>query len=277
MPTLASPSLSSVSNRQDPAPVSACADLPAFEVEGLNVWYGKKQALTDVSVRLKPNTITSIIGPSGCGKSTFLRCLNRMHELVPQSRVEGTIHFFGKDLYGPKINPAVVRRRIGMVFQKSNPFPSMSIAENVTVGLRLNGVRDRAFLDERMEKSLKMAALWDEVKNDLGKPGVSLSGGQQQRLCIARAIATEPEVLLMDEPASALDPIATMKIEELIAELGKKYTIVIVTHSMQQASRVSDMTAFFFLGKLVEFDTTTKIFTAPREQQTEDYITGRFG
>lgn len=253
------------------------AEQPAFEIEGLNVWYGKKQALSDVSVQVKPSTITAVIGPSGCGKSTFLRCLNRMHELVPQARMEGSIRFFGKDLYAPKINPAVVRRRIGMVFQKSNPFPSMSIAENVTVGLRLNGIRDRAFLDERMEKALKMAALWDEVKNDLGKAGVSLSGGQQQRLCIARAIATEPEVLLMDEPASALDPIATMKIEELIAELGKNYTIVIVTHSMQQASRVSDMTAFFYLGKLVEFDTTTKIFTAPKQQQTEDYITGRFG
>jgi len=251
--------------------------LAAFDVRNLSVWYGEKQTLFEVSLKIEPKTITSIIGPSGCGKSTFLRCLNRMHELVPRSRMDGDIRFFGENLYAPKIDPAVVRRRIGMVFQKSNPFPTMSIAENVTVGLRLNGVRDRAFLDERTEKALRMAALWEEVKDDLKKPGVSLSGGQQQRLCIARAIATEPEVLLMDEPASALDPIATMKIEELIHELSRDYTIVIVTHSMQQASRVSNRTAFFYLGKLVEFDATQKIFTAPKQKQTEDYITGRFG
>jgi len=249
----------------------------AFEISNLNVWYGLKHAVQDVTINLPERTITAIIGPSGCGKSTFLRCLNRMHELVAKSRMAGSIRFFGQDLYAPQIDPAVVRRRIGMVFQKSNPFPTMSIAENVTVGLRLNGIRNRAFLRDRMEQSLRMAALWDEVKDDLGKPGVSLSGGQQQRLCIARAIATQPEVLLMDEPASALDPIATMKVEELIHQLSRDYTIVIVTHNMQQASRVSDKTAFFYLGRLIEFNDTDQLFTRPREKQTEDYISGRFG
>jgi phosphate transport system ATP-binding protein len=250
---------------------------PAFQVEHLSIWYGQKQAITDVTIDIPSQTITAIIGPSGCGKSTFLRCLNRMHELVPRTRVEGRVLFQGQNLYGPGTDPAVIRRRIGMVFQKSNPFPTMSIAENVLVGLRLNGVHNRKFLHEQLEKSLRMAALWDEVKDDLRKPGMSLSGGQQQRLCIARAIAVEPEVLLMDEPASALDPIATMKIEELIYELKKQYTIVIVTHNMQQASRVSDKTAFFYVGELIEFGDTTQIFTSPQERKTEDYITGRFG
>jgi len=268
-----SPSTSAPEREPLPAP----PEQVAFEVKDLSVWYGKKQALNEVSLSVPAKKITAIIGPSGCGKSTFLRCLNRMHELVPQARMDGTIRFFGENLYAPRIDPTVIRRRIGMVFQKSNPFPTMSIQENVTVGLRLNGVRDRAFLGERTETALKMAALWDEVKDDLKKPGLSLSGGQQQRLCIARAIATEPEVLLMDEPASALDPLATSKIEDLIHELCKDYTIIIVTHNMQQASRVSDMTAFFYLGKLIEFDTTTRVFTAPREKQTEDYVTGRFG
>ena len=249
----------------------------AFEIASLNVWYGQKHAVQDVTLNLPERTITAIIGPSGCGKSTFLRCLNRMHELVPKSRMTGSIRFFGEDLYGSQIDPAVIRRRIGMVFQKSNPFPTMSIAENVTVGLRLNGIRNRSFLRDRMEQSLRMSALWDEVKDDLNKPGVSLSGGQQQRLCIARAIATQPEVLLMDEPASALDPIATMKVEELIHQLSRDYTIVIVTHNMQQASRVSDKTAFFYLGRLIEFSDTDQLFTRPREKQTEDYISGRFG
>jgi phosphate transport system ATP-binding protein len=249
----------------------------AFEVSKLNVWYGLKHAVQDVTLNLPERTITAIIGPSGCGKSTFLRCLNRMHELVPKSRMNGAIRFFGQDLYASHIDPAVIRRRIGMVFQKSNPFPTMSIAENVTVGLRLNGISSRSFLRDRMEQSLRMAALWEEVKDDLGKPGISLSGGQQQRLCIARAIATQPEVLLMDEPASALDPIATMKIEELIHQLCRDYTIIIVTHNMQQASRVSDKTAFFYMGKLVEFSDTDQLFTRPREKQTEDYISGRFG
>jgi phosphate transport system ATP-binding protein len=223
------------------------------------------------------NAVTAIIGPSGCGKSTFLRSLNRMHELLPRTRLEGRVLLRGQDLYSTDVDPAIVRRRVGMVFQKSNPFPTMSIGDNVVIGLRLNGVRDQKFLNERLEKSLRMAALWDEVKDDLHKPGTSLSGGQQQRLCIARALAVEPEVVLMDEPCSALDPIATAKIEELIHELKAKYTIVIVTHNMQQAGRVSDYTAFFYLGRLIEFGPTTKIFSNPSERQTEDYITGRFG
>ncbi len=249
----------------------------AFDVDDLCVWYGQKQTLFNTSIRIPARSVTSIIGPSGCGKSTFLRCLNRMHELVPKARMTGSITLFGENLHHAKTDPCIVRRRVGMVFQKSNPFPTMSIGDNVTVGLRLNGVRDRSVLNARMEQSLRMAALWDEVKGELHRPGISLSGGQQQRLCIARAIATEPEVLLMDEPCSALDPIATAKVEELIFELKAKYTIVIVTHSMQQASRVSDRTAFFYLGKLIEFDSTQKIFTRPAEKQTEDYITGRFG
>jgi phosphate transport system ATP-binding protein len=250
---------------------------PAFEVENLSIWYDEKKAIHDITATIPSKTITAIIGPSGCGKSTFLRSLNRMHELVPRARLEGKVLFGGEDIYAPDVDPTAVRRRIGMVFQKSNPFPTMSIAENVMIGLKLNGVRDRAFLRERLEQSLRMAALWDEVKDDLHKAGISLSGGQQQRLCIARAIAVEPEVLLMDEPASALDPIATAKIEELIHELSTKYTVVIVTHNMQQAGRCSDFTAFLYLGRLIEFGPTTKIFTNPSQRQTEDYITGRFG
>ena len=248
-----------------------------FEVERLSIWYGGKRAIEDVTLDIPSKMITAIIGPSGCGKSTLLRALNRMHELVPNTRIEGRVLFGGEDIYAPQVDPVLIRRRIGMVFQKSNPFPTMSIAENVLVGLKLNGVRDRAFLRERLEQSLRMAALWDEVKDDLHKPGISLSGGQQQRLCIARAIAVEPEVLLMDEPASALDPIATAKIEELIHELSANYTVVIVTHNMQQAGRCSDFTAFLYLGRLIEFASTTKIFTNPSERRTEDYITGRFG
>jgi phosphate transport system ATP-binding protein len=256
---------------------AAMTEVPAFKVHNLSIWYGQKQAINDVTIDIPSKTITAIIGPSGCGKSTFLRCLNRMHELMPHTRVEGKVLFQGEDLYGAGVDPAAVRRRVGMVFQKSNPFPTMSIAENVTVGLKLNGLRKRSLLDERLEKSLRMAALWDEVKDDLKKPGMSLSGGQQQRLCIARAIAVEPEVVLMDEPASALDPIATMKIEELIGVLKSNYTIVIVTHNMQQASRVSDKTAFFYVGKLIEFNDTKTLFSQPKEKKTEDYITGRFG
>lgn len=259
-------------NDERPASESA-----TFQARNLSVWYGSKRAVEDVTIDIPPKMITAIIGPSGCGKSTFLRCLNRMHELVPHTRVEGQILFNGKDLYASDVDPAVIRRRIGMVFQKSNPFPTMSIADNVLVGLRLNGVRDRRLLQERLEQSLRLSALWDEVKDDLSKPGISLSGGQQQRLCIARAVAVQPDVLLMDEPASALDPIATMKIEELIHQLSESYTIVIVTHNMQQASRVSDKTAFFYMGRLIEFDDSVRIFTNPKEKKTEDYITGRFG
>ena len=261
----------------EPAPSPEHAPLYTFQVKNLSVWYGEKRGIDDVTLHIASNAVTAIIGPSGCGKSTFLRCLNRMHELVPKTRVEGTVLLQGDDLYSNSVDPAIVRRRVGMVFQKSNPFPTMSIGENVVIGLRLNGVRNQKFLNERLEKSLRMAALWDEVKDDLHKPGTSLSGGQQQRLCIARALAVEPEVILMDEPCSALDPIATAKIEELIHELKAHYTIVTVTHNMQQAGRVSDYTAFFYLGRLIEFGPTTKIFTNPSQRQTEDYITGRFG
>ena len=264
---------------QPPAP-PLHAEAPmacTFQVKNLSIWYGEKRAIDDVTLDIASNGVPAIIGPSGCGKSTFIRALNRMHELVPKTRVEGQVLLQGEDLYSNTVDPAIVRRRVGMVFQKSNPFPTMTIGENVIVGLRLNGVRNQRFLDERLEKSLRMAALWDEVKDDLRKPGTSLSGGQQQRLCIARALAVEPEVILMDEPCSALDPIATAKIEELIYELKTKYTIVTVTHNMQQAGRISDYTAFFYLGRLIEFGPTTKIFTNPSEKQTEDYITGRFG
>lgn len=249
----------------------------AFQIRNLNVFFGSNHVLKKVSLDIQARAVTAIIGPSGCGKSTFIRSLNRMHELVPSARMEGDIRLFGSDIYGPTIDPVVVRRRVGMVFQKSNPFPTLSIGDNVTVGLRLNGVRDRRVLEQRVEKSLVMAALWDEVKDRLTAPALSLSGGQQQRLCIARALAVEPEVLLMDEPASALDPIATGKIEDLVLELKKNYTIVIVTHNMQQAARISDHTAFFYLGEMVEFDATSKIFTNPSKKQTEDYVTGRFG
>jgi phosphate transport system ATP-binding protein len=278
--TMAIPERSVMERVERPVePVSAEESVPAcrFQVKNLSIWYGDKRAIDDVTMDIPSNAVTAIIGPSGCGKSTFIRALNRMHELVPRTRLEGTVLLDGEDLYSSNVDPAIVRRRVGMVFQKSNPFPTMSIGENVIVGLRLNGVRDRKFLNERLEKSLRMAALWDEVKDDLHKPGTSLSGGQQQRLCIARALAVEPEVVLMDEPCSALDPIATAKIEELIYELKAKYTIVTVTHNMQQAGRISDYTAFFYLGRLVEFGATTKIFTNPSERQTEDYITGRFG
>lgn len=249
----------------------------AMEAKNVSMWYGSKRAIDNVSLDMPAKAVTAIIGPSGCGKSTFIRALNRMHELVPHVRIEGSVFLRGQNLYASGVDPAVVRRRVGMVFQKSNPFPTMSIGENTIVGLRLNGVSDRKFLNERLEKSLRMAALWDEVKDDLHKSGTSLSGGQQQRLCIARALAVEPEVLLMDEPCSALDPIATAKIEELIQGLKTQYTIVIVTHNMQQAGRVSDFTAFFYMGRLIEVGSTTKIFTNPNEKQTEDYITGRFG
>ena len=256
--------------------VSGVAEV-AFDIAGLSLWYGANQALHDVDIRIPARAVTAIIGPSGCGKSTFLRALNRMHELTPGTRIAGELRLFGENLYGPSVDPSVVRRRVGMVFQKSNPFPTMSIAENVLVGLRLNGVRDKTLLRDRLQESLRMAALWDEVKDVLGRPGSSLSGGQQQRLCIARALAVQPEVLLMDEPCSSLDPIATARIEELIHDLRASYTIVIVTHNMQQAARVSDRTAFFYLGKLIEYDETRTIFMKPANPQTEAYVAGRFG
>jgi phosphate transport system ATP-binding protein len=256
---------------------SGSEESPAFEIRDFSLWYGARQALDNITIRIPARRVTAIIGPSGCGKSTFLRALNRMHEVTPGTRIKGSLKLFGDDLYGPGLDPAVVRRRVGMVFQKSNPFPTMSIEENVLVGLRLNGIRDRAFLNQRLEESLRLSALWEEVKDHLRRPGVSLSGGQQQRLCIARALAVQPEVLLMDEPCSALDPLATSKIEELIQLLREKFTVVIVTHNMQQAARSSDKTAFFYLGRLIEFDDTGKLFTNPANPQTEAYVLGRFG
>ncbi|MEW6327019.1 MAG: phosphate ABC transporter ATP-binding protein PstB [Thermodesulfobacteriota bacterium] len=244
--------------------------------EGLNFFYGPVQALHDISIRIPPHKVTAFIGPSGCGKSTFLRCLNRMNETITGARIEGKVILDGQDIYAPSVDVVDIRRRIGMVFQKSNPFPK-SIFDNVAYGLRIGGLRDKNKLAEIVEKALINAAIWDEVKDRLQESAMGLSGGQQQRLCIARALAVEPEVLLMDEPASALDPIATQRIEELIHQLKEKYTIIIVTHNMQQAARVSDITAFFYLGRLIEVDDTETIFTRPKLKQTEDYITGRFG
>lgn len=248
-----------------------------IEVESLNAWYGKGQALYDINLHVAANHATALIGPSGCGKSTFIRCLNRMHETIPEARVTGNVRIGDVDAYNGT-SATQLRRRVGMVFQKPNPFPTMSIYDNVASGLKLNGFRDRRKLEEVVKRSLEVSALWDEVKDQVHKKsGASLSGGQQQRLCIARALAVEPEVLLMDEPCSALDPISTGKIEELIFQLKERYTIVIVTHNMQQAARVAEYTGFFLLGKLIEFDKTEKIFTKPSDKKTEDYITGRFG
>ncbi len=248
-----------------------------IQVQNLNAWFGKKQALFDINMTALANHCTAVIGPSGCGKSTFVRCINRMHETIPDARATGKVMIGEVDAYNGA-SSTQLRRRVGMVFQKPNPFPTMSIYDNVAAGLKLNGFSGRQQLDEIVERSLKNSALWDEVKDDLKKKsGASLSGGQQQRLCIARALAVEPEVLLMDEPCSALDPISTSKIEDLIFQLKEHYTIVIVTHNMQQAARVAEYTGFFLLGKLIEFDKTTKIFTNPSDKRTEDYITGRFG
>jgi phosphate transport system ATP-binding protein len=246
-------------------------------VTGLRAWFGDTLVLKGIDLTIAPNSVTAIIGPSGCGKSTFIRCINRMHETVPGGRSSGRVLLNSDDLYAPGVDPVEVRRRIGMVFQKANPFPTMSVFDNVAAGLRLAGVRNRARLQEAVERALRQAALWEEVKDDLDRSGVSLSGGQQQRLCIARALAVDPQVLLMDEPCSALDPIATAKIEELIHDLKKELTIAIVTHNMQQAARVSEWTGFFLLGELVEFGVTKDMFTAPQDKRTEDYITGRFG
>ena len=245
-------------------------------VEDLNLWYGSTQALHHVSMEIPEKSITALIGPSGCGKSTFLKTLDRMNDLVPGVRIEGTVRYDGRDIFAPDVDVNELRRQVGMVFQKPNPFP-MSIYDNVAYGPRTHGVRNRAKLDEIVEQSLRSAAIWDEVKDRLKKNALGLSGGQQQRLCIARALAVEPQVLLMDEPTSALDPISTSKIEELAIELKKQYTIVIVTHNMQQALRISDRTAFFLLGELIEYDDTERIFSTPSQKMTEDYITGRFG
>jgi phosphate transport system ATP-binding protein len=269
-------SLSGIASR--PGQSTAALDKPVkIAVDNLNFYYGPKRALDGINIAIRANLVTAFIGPSGCGKSTFLRTLNRMNDIIPATRVEGSVLIDGQSIYGSGIDVVQLRRKVGMVFQKSNPFPK-SIFENVAYGLRINGLtKSKAELADRVEESLRQAAIWDEVKDRLHESALALSGGQQQRLCIARALAIRPEILLMDEPASALDPIATQRIEELIYELKKTYTIVIVTHNMQQAARVSDFTAFFWLGRLVEFDRTDKIFTAPAEKLTEDYVTGRCG
>ncbi len=254
-----------------------------IEAVDVSAWYRRHQAIEGVSITLEPKHVTALIGPSGCGKSTFLRTLNRMHEVVPGARATGRITLDGEDIYAGTVDPVAVRRSIGMVFQRPNPFPSMSIGDNVAAGIKLNGSHDKAAMKATVERSLKLAGLWDEVSDRLDRPGGSLSGGQQQRLCIARAIAVEPAVLLMDEPCSALDPMSTLRIEDLISELKDRYTIVIVTHNMQQAARVSDTTGFFTIdgpgqpGRLVEIDATVRIFSNPTQKRTEDYITGRFG
>ena len=269
------PSLGDIVARREPEPPTPgpCK----IEVRDMDFYYGEKRALQDISIKIRPHVVTAFIGPSGCGKSTFLRTLNRMNDIIPGTRVEGTVLIDEEDIYGAGTDVVQLRRKVGMVFQKSNPFPK-SIFENVAYGLRINRiVSGRGELEQRVEESLRGAALWDEVKDRLHESALALSGGQQQRLCIARALAVRPDIVLMDEPASALDPIATQRIEELIYQLKREYTIVIVTHNMQQAARVSDATAFFWLGRLVEFDRTDRIFTAPQEKLTEDYVTGRFG
>lgn len=248
-----------------------------FEVEKLDAYFGARKVLNNINMKIRDKAVTAIIGPSGCGKTTLLRCLNRMHEIIPGARVYGKVLFNGVNIYDDEIDPVTIRRKIGMVFQKPNPFPMMSIYENVAIGLKLNGVRERKKLDSAVERALKMANLWDEVKNDLHRSGVSLSGGQQQRLCIARALAVEPEAILLDEPCSALDPIATEKIESLIRNLAEEYAVIIVTHNIQQAARVSDFTAFLYLGELIEYGSTKELFENPKNPLTEKYITGRFG
>jgi phosphate transport system ATP-binding protein len=246
-------------------------------IRNLNAWFGMKQALKNISVDIKENTATAIIGPSGCGKTTLIRCLNRMHEMTPGATAKGSVILDNIDIYDKRVDPVVIKRRIGMVFQKPNPFPTMSIYDNVAAGLKLNGIKDKRLIADIVKESLEGAALWEEVKSELGKPGLSLSGGQQQRLCIARALAMHPEVILMDEPTSSLDPIASSKIEELIHNLKKDLTIIIVTHNMQQAARVSDLTAFMYLGELVEYGATKQIFENPQKELTERYISGKFG
>jgi phosphate transport system ATP-binding protein len=246
-------------------------------IKNLNSWFGTKPALKNITLDIRENTVTALIGPSGCGKTTLIRCLNRMNEMTPGAVVKGQVYLDGEDIYGKVVDPVIIKRRIGMVFQKPNPFPTMSIYDNVAAGLKLNGVRDKKLIKEIVEESLKGAALWDEVKNELDKPGIGISGGQQQRLCIARALAMQPEVLLMDEPTSALDPIASSKIEELMNDLKKDLTIITVTHNMQQAARVSDYTAFMYLGEVIEYGPTKQIFENPQKELTERYISGKFG
>jgi phosphate transport system ATP-binding protein len=261
---------------QETTAAAAKAGAPFIEIENVSLFYGASKALKNISLKLEEKVVTAFIGPSGCGKSTLLRCLNRMNDLIDNVRIDGAIKIGGHDIYAADVDVIELRKRVGMVFQKSNPFPK-SIYENVAYGLRLHGVKNKALLDARIEESLTASALWDEVKDRLHSSALGLSGGQQQRLCIARAIAIKPEVILMDEPASALDPIATARIEDLILDLKKEFTIVIVTHNMQQAARISDQTAFFYIGELVEFGPTRKIFTNPAQKRTEDYVSGRFG
>ena len=250
----------------------------AIEVRTLSAWFGDHQVLREITMDIRRNAVTSVMGPSGCGKSTFIRCLNRMHDLTPGFRMEGEVIFDGRNILSERVDPVLLRRKVGMVFQQPNPFPRMSVYENVAVGLKLNGRgKSRSQVAEVVERSLRMAALWDEVRDHLDRPGAGLSGGQQQRLCIARALAVEPEVLLMDEPCSALDPVSTAKIEDLIEDLSGNYTIVVVTHNMQQAARISDQVAFFLMGELIEMDKSAKMFTNPSDKRTEEYITGRFG
>jgi phosphate transport system ATP-binding protein len=260
-----------------PPPTADLQHRYKVSIRNLNAWFGMKQALKNISLDIKENTATAIIGPSGCGKTTLIRCLNRMHEMTPGATAKGSVILDNIDIYDKRVDPVVIKRRIGMVFQKPNPFPTMSIYDNVAAGLKLNGIKDKRLIADIVQESLKGAALWEEVKNELGKPGLSLSGGQQQRLCIARALAMHPEVILMDEPTSALDPIASSKIEELIHNLKKDLTIIIVTHNMQQAARVSDLTAFMYLGELVEYGATKQIFENPQKELTERYISGKFG
>jgi phosphate transport system ATP-binding protein len=257
--------------------IEASAEKFKVKIENVNGWYGSKRAIKDVNLDVKEKSVTAFIGPSGCGKTTLLRCLNRMHEMTPGAHADGRVVLDGIDIYDKSIDPVVIRRRIGMVFQKPNPFPTMSIFDNVAAGLRLNGMRNKTIIREIVEESLKNAALWEEVKNQLEQPGMSLSGGQQQRLCIARALAMQPEVLLMDEPTSSLDPIGSSKIEELVRILKDSVTIIIVTHNMQQAARVSDFTAFMYLGDLIEYGPTNQIFMKPEKELTERYISGKFG
>jgi phosphate transport system ATP-binding protein len=271
-----SPGWSNVDVKKMLAPATTQASIK-LSIQNVNAWFGKKHAVKNVSLDVKENSVTAFIGPSGCGKTTLLRCINRMHEMTPNARSDGKVILDGLDIYNKSTDSAMIKRRIGMVFQKPNPFPTMSIHDNVAAGLKLNGVRDKKLIRDVVEQSLVSAALWEEVKNDLDKPGMGLSGGQQQRLCLARALAMQPEILLMDEPTSALDPIASSKIEELVQQLKEHLTIIIVTHNMQQAARVSEYTAFMYLGELIEYDQTKDIFKNPHKELTEKYISGRFG